>query len=151
MSIFKRSIRFNALLITGFFLVSSCYWVFPHKADARKTLGKTRSSVHRVGNKGGNRKGNKNINVNKNVNVNVNNRHNNKYRHHNRHNNVGVAIAAGAVTGIVVGSIVAASALPPSCVTTNINGINYRQCGNSWYQPQYSGTQVNYIVVNPPR
>ena len=161
MSIFKRSIRFNALLITGFFLVSSCYCIFPHKADARKALGKTRSSVNRGGNKRGNknvnvnRNANKNVNVNvnKNVNVNVNNKNNNNHHHHhnNRHNNVGVAIAAGVVTGIVVGSIVAASTLPPSCLTTVINGIGYRQCGSYWYQPQYSGTQVNYIVVNPPR
>lgn len=162
MSIFKRYIRFNALLIAGFFLVSS-FWIFPHKADARRAHGATRSHVHRGGNKninknvnrGGNRNanrgGNKNININKNVNVNVNNRNNNNYHHHNHHNNVGVAVAAGIATGIVVGSIVAASTLPPSCVTTVINGISYRQCGSSWYQPRYSGTQVNYIVVNPPR
>jgi len=32
-----------------------------------------------------------------------------------------------------------------------VNGITYQQCGSTWYQPQYSGSQANYIVVNPPR
>jgi hypothetical protein len=127
------------------------YWIFPHKAEARKAYGKTRSNVNR----GGKRRGNKNINVNvnKNVNVNVNKKYNKNHRrhYHNHHHNVGVAVAVGIATGIVVGSIVAASALPPSCVTTVVNGISYRQCGSYWYQPRYSGTQVNYIVVNPPR
>jgi hypothetical protein len=27
----------------------------------------------------------------------------------------------------------------------------YQQCGSYWYQPQYSGTTVQYVVVNPPR
>ena len=25
------------------------------------------------------------------------------------------------------------------------------QCGSTWYQPQYAGTTVQYVVVNPPR
>lgn len=140
MYIFKPSIRFNALLIAGFFLFTTC-WIFPHGAEARRAKGKTHSSVNR----GGHKNANVNRNRNKNVNVNVNRGHNN---HH--HHNVGAAVAVGIATGIVVGSIVAASTMPPSCVTTIINGITYRQCGNTWYQPQQSGTQVNYIVVNPP-
>jgi hypothetical protein len=31
-----------------------------------------------------------------------------------------------------------------------VGGVAYQQCGNTWYQPRYAGTQVNYIVVNPP-
>jgi len=27
----------------------------------------------------------------------------------------------------------------------------YQQCGGVWYQPQYVGTSVQYIVINPPR
>ena len=71
--------------------------------------------------------------------------------HYDHHDHVGTALAVGAVTGLVVGSIVAASAMPPSCSTVVVNGIDYRQCGSTWYRPQYSGSQVNYIVVNPPR
>jgi len=55
---------------------------------------------------------------------------------------------AAVVTSAVIGSIV--YSVPPSCVTSVINGIAYQQCGNTWYQPQYAGTTVQYIVVNPP-
>jgi hypothetical protein len=67
---------------------------------------------------------------------------------------VGGAVAAGVVIGAtaaVVGSAVAASALPPSCSTAVVNGLAYQNCGGAWYQPQYAGSQVTYIVVNPPR
>jgi hypothetical protein len=35
-------------------------------------------------------------------------------------------------------------------VTQVINGIAYSHCGSSWYRPQYAGSQVTYVVVNPP-
>jgi hypothetical protein len=53
------------------------------------------------------------------------------------------------VTAAVVGSMVAA--LPPSCSTIVIGGATYEQCGPTWYQPQYVGAQVQYVVVAPPR
>jgi len=56
---------------------------------------------------------------------------------------------AGAVTSAALGSTVAA--LPPSCSTTVVNGIGYSQCGSTWYEPYYSGTTVQYMVVNPPQ
>jgi len=31
-----------------------------------------------------------------------------------------------------------------------VGGVAYQHCGNAWYQPRYAGSQVNYIVVNPP-
>lgn len=99
---------------------------------------------------------NRNTNVNRNTSIDVHNDididvddhwHNDWYDDHP------VATAA-AVTGAValtaaaVGSIV--NTVPPSCVTTVVNGIAYQQCGSTWYQPQYAGTQVQYVVVNPP-
>jgi hypothetical protein len=27
----------------------------------------------------------------------------------------------------------------------------YYQCGSTWYQPAYQGSQVTYAVVNPPK
>jgi hypothetical protein len=39
---------------------------------------------------------------------------------------------------------------PPSCSATVVGNVTYQQCGNTWYQPRYSGTQVTYVVVNPP-
>ena len=47
-----------------------------------------------------------------------------------------------------VGSIV--STLPDDCVTTVVNGCVYRQCGSVWYQPQYTGSDVTYVVVHAP-
>ena len=56
-----------------------------------------------------------------------------------------VAIAA---TAIVVGSVV--RYLPTGCSTVVRNGIAYSQCGTVWYEPQYAGNDVTYIVVNNP-
>ena len=63
---------------------------------------------------------------------------------------VGVAAGvAGAVTSAALGSTVAA--LPPSCSTVVVDGIGYSQCGSTWYEPYYSGTAVQYMVVSPPQ
>lgn len=115
----------------------------------------------------------RNVNVNRNVNRNVNNRNVNVNRNVNRNVNVNagrhvdvdvhhgyghgyhpVATAAAvtatvAVTAAVVGSIV--NTVPPSCSTVQIGTVVYQQCGSTWYQPQYYGSSVQYIVVNPPR
>jgi hypothetical protein len=58
------------------------------------------------------------------------------------------AAAAVVATAAVVGSIVAS--IPPSCTTVIVNGLSYRQCGSTWYQPQISGSSTTYIVVNQP-
>jgi len=47
-----------------------------------------------------------------------------------------------------VGSVV--SILPDGCVTTVVNGRVYRQCGSVWYQRQYTGSDVTYVVVRAP-
>jgi hypothetical protein len=52
-------------------------------------------------------------------------------------------------TAAAIGSVV--NTLPESCQPVFINGFTYQQCGSTWYQPQFSGSTVNYIVVNPPR
>jgi hypothetical protein len=31
------------------------------------------------------------------------------------------------------------------------DAVTFQQCGGSWYQPQFAGTSVTYVVVNPPR
>ena len=120
----------------------------PQQADARNGHrgGKAHSSVNRNSNRNTNvnrhvnRNTNVNRNVNRNTNVNVN-----VNRHGHRHYPVGAAIVAGAVIGSIIYS------LPPSGSTTVIrHGISYSQCGSVWYQPQYSGNNVTYIVVNQP-
>ena len=79
-----------------------------------------------------------NVNVNRNVDIDVDRRWNHP---------VGTAVAIGA-TAAVIGSIV--YSLPPSCSTIYVDGVTYRQCGSSWYQPRYVGTGVQYVVVNSP-
>ncbi len=58
-------------------------------------------------------------------------------------------VGTAAVTAAVVGSVVAS--VPPSCTSVMVGNVAYQQCGNTWYRPQYMGSTVNYIVVNPPR
>ena len=86
------------------------------------------------------------MNVNKNVNVNVD--HHGGY--HDYHPLArGMAVAAGAaVASAIIGSVV--YSLPPSCSVVQLDGITYQQCGSTWYQPRYAGSQVTYIVVNSP-
>jgi hypothetical protein len=104
---------------------------------------------------------NKNTNVNKNRNTNVNaNRNTNVNVNSNRHVDVDVdvdrgfhpvaTIATVAVTAAVIGSMT--PSLPPSgCVPVMVGNVMYQQCGPNWYQPQYVGTSVQYVVVVAPR
>jgi hypothetical protein len=55
---------------------------------------------------------------------------------------------AAAVTAAAIGSV--AYSLPPSCSTYPYYGYSYYRCGGVWYQPQYSGDQVTYVVVEQP-
>jgi hypothetical protein len=55
---------------------------------------------------------------------------------------------AAAVTAAAIGSV--AYSLPPSCSTYPYYGYSYYRCGDVWYQPQYSGDQVTYVVVEQP-
>jgi hypothetical protein len=53
------------------------------------------------------------------------------------------------VTAAAIGSV--AYSLPPACAPVVMYGMTYQNCGGVWYQPQFAGTQVSYVVVNPPR
>ena len=124
----------------------------PEQADARRN-GNRNKNVNR--NHNSNR--NTNVNRNRNTNVNVNsNRNTNVNVNVNRHGGrnyhpvaTGLAVgAAVAVTSAVIGSII--YTLPTGCVTVMRVGVAYRQCGNTWYQPQYAGNNVSYVVINQP-
>ncbi|MCL1633962.1 DUF6515 family protein [Luteimonas sp. SX5] len=91
---------------------------------------------------------NNNTNINRNVNVNIDD-HDHWNDWDDRPFATAAAVTAGvAVTSAVIGSIV--YSVPPSCTTVIVDGIGYSQCGSTWYQPRYSGTTVQYVVVNPP-
>jgi hypothetical protein len=90
---------------------------------------------------------NRNINVNRNVNVNTGYHYGYGYNYHP----VATAAAVGAATAVTaaaIGSVV--HTLPTSCTTVATAGVTYHHCGDAWYQPQYSGSQVTYVVVNQP-
>jgi len=57
--------------------------------------------------------------------------------------------AAVATTAVVVGATV--HTLPPHCSAVVVGNVAYKQCGSTWYQPHYAGSQVNYVVVTAPR
>lgn len=89
-----------------------------------------------------------NVNVNRNVNVDVD-RHGGGWNDNYHPVATAAAVTATvAVTAAVVGSVV--RTVPANCAPVNYNGVVYQQCGSTWYQPQYVGTQVQYVVINPP-
>jgi hypothetical protein len=109
----------------------------------REVKGNTRTNV--------NSNTNKNVNVNSNRNTNVNvNRNVDIDVDVDRHHGHPIATAAAVTaTAIVVGSMV--RTLPPNCSQVMVGNVLYQQCGGYWYQPQYAGSSVTYVVVNPPR
>lgn len=105
-----------------------------------------------------NRNNNRNTNISGNdVNINVDRdvRYDDHHHHHDHWDDWDddwhpvATMAAVTMTAAVIGSIV--NSIPPDCSTVIVNGISYSQCGNTWYQPQYYGSSVQYVVVNPPR
>jgi hypothetical protein len=150
----KRAIRSIAI-------VAGLACILPTASSAGQRQAKTtvnrRASVNENRNVNVNR--NANVNVNRDVNVNVNrdvdinvHRYEPGYGYGCCYHPVATAAAVAAaavVTAAVVGSMV--RTLPPSCSAVVVNGITYQHCGSAWYQPQFSGTSVTYIVINQPR
>ncbi len=60
-----------------------------------------------------------------------------------------VVTTAAVATAVAVGTVV--RSIPPSCTSVMVGNVAYQQCGSTWYQPRYAGSQVTYVVVNPPR
>ena len=119
----------------------------------------TNANANRNVNANSNTNVNRNVNVNQNVNVNrdVNVNTNRNYYGggyggaccYSSGIGTAAAITAAAVgTAMVVGSIV--NTLPPSCTAVAANGVTYQKCGSTYYQPQFSGGNATYVVVNAP-
>lgn len=89
-----------------------------------------------------------NVNVNRNVNVDVDRRGGGWNDNYHPVATAAAVTATVAVTAAVVGSVV--RSVPPNCSPYNYKGMVYQQCGSSWYQPQYVGNDVQYVVVNRP-
>lgn len=136
------------------------------RSNARTSVNRdtnvNRNNVNRNNNVS--RNANVNTNVHRNANVNVN-------RNVDVHRDVDVDVhggyygrggccyhpvataaavtAASVATAAVVGSMV--NTLPPACSAVVVNGLTYQQCGSTWYQPQFMGSNTTYVVVNSPR
>ena len=141
--------RFPALALAAVLLL--CFSLDAAADKNRTVQNNTRTSVNKNTNVNSNRNTNVNVNSNKSTNVNVN---------ANRNVDVDVdvdrgfhpvaAVATVAVTAAVIGSMT--PSLPPSgCVPVMVGNVLYQQCGPNWYQPQYVGTSVQYVVVAPLR
>jgi hypothetical protein len=114
------------------------------RGNANVNRGNATRSANNV-NRSGNRVNTGNINTGD-VNVNVDNNCCNGGWGYGAHPVArGAAIAT---TAAVMGSYY--SALPGGCVTVVRIGINYSRCGSVWYQPIYSGANVQYQVVAEP-
>jgi Flp pilus assembly protein TadG len=150
-----------AVLLAGSTLVVGALGTSDAYAQNRDVRNTTRTSVNNNANINRNINNNSNTNINRNTNVNTNVNRNtnvnvNSYNHVSVdvHDNnpfaTAVAVTAGvAITAAAIGSMT--QTLPPACVPVQVGAVLYQQCGASWYQPQYVGTSVQYVVVTAPR
>lgn len=125
-------------LIGAVLLATVAGSLLPGPADGYTARRTTRTAV-----RGGGGVHHRDVSVRRDIDIDID------YRHHRPvATAVGVA-AAVSVTAAAIGTIV--HSLPPACSVVVVNGITYQNCGGAWYQPQYAGTQITYVVVNPPQ
>jgi hypothetical protein len=62
----------------------------------------------------------------------------------------GAAKIVGAARELVP-SAAALQSMSCPMATGVIGGYTYSQCGSTWYQPAYQGSQGTHVVVNPPQ
>lgn len=130
-------------LLVGLFVATSVNLAMPRTAAARNINNTTRTSVNRNVNH------NTNVNVNRHVDVDVDVDRRHYHPAARAAATTAAVVTTAAITSAVVGSMV--RTLPPACSAVVVNGLTYQNCGGAWYQPQYAGTSVTYVVVNPPQ
>lgn len=54
----------------------------------------------------------------------------------------------GAATGLAIGTYV--YNVPPDCVYEEHGHLQYRRCGDVWYQPLYEDAGIRFVVVKRP-
>jgi hypothetical protein len=121
--------------------------------NARVNTGNRANSgnKNRVGNRTNINNSHNNVNVNRDVNIDVDGH--GRYGYDDHYHPIATAAAVTAtvaVTSAVVGSILRPAQMPTSCVQVIRTGVTYMQCGSAWYQPQYVGSDVTYVVVDQP-
>lgn len=98
-------------------------------------------NVNRNVNQNVNRNVNRNVNVNRDIDVDVD-------HGWGGYHPVARGAAVAATTAVVMGAYY--SSLPTGCVKVIRVAVTYYQCGTYWYQPTYSGNNVQYVVVAAP-
>jgi len=56
-----------------------------------------------------------------------------------------------ALSALAVGSIISSSSMSSSCISEVVNGITYKQCDGTYFEPFYDGDSLEYKVVSSPR
>lgn len=108
---------------------------------------------NRVGNRNrvNNSQNNINIDNHRDVDIDVDGRGHYGYDDHYHPIATAAAVTATvAVTAAVVGAIIRPAQLPSNCVQVIRYDVTYLQCGSAWYQPQYQGSDITYVVVDAP-
>jgi hypothetical protein len=122
-----------------------------HQANAGNRVNSAHNN--RVGNRTrvNNSQNNINIDNHRDVDIDVDGRGHWGYDDHYHPIATAAAVTATvAVTSAVVGAIIRPAQLPSSCVQVIRFDVTYMQCGSTWYQPQYQGSDITYVVVNAP-
>jgi hypothetical protein len=126
-----------------------------NRVNAGNTVnsGNRANTGNTVGNRTNVNNSNRNVNIDNSRDVDIDVDGNGRYGYDDHYHPIAAAAvvtATVAVTAAVVGSIFTPAQLPPSCVQVIQYNTAYMQCGSTWYQPQYQGSDVTYVVVNAP-
>ncbi|UVJ41774.1 hypothetical protein NVV94_13725 [Pseudomonas sp. LS1212] len=125
------------------------------RAQARPNVNTSNrvNAGNRVGNRTNIDNSTRNVNINNNRDVDIDVDGGGRWGYDDHYHPIATAAAVTAtvaVTAAVVGSIVSPAQMPSSCVQVIRYDTAYMQCGSTWYQPQYQGSNVTYVVVNAP-
>jgi hypothetical protein len=122
-------------------------------AGNRVNSGNRVNAGNNVGNRTYVNNSNRNVNIDNSRDVDIDVDGHGRYGYDDHYHPVATAAAVTAtvaVTAAVVGAIFTPAQMPSSCVQVIRYNVAYMQCGSTWYQPQYQGSDVTYVVVNAP-
>ncbi|MGH8379903.1 hypothetical protein [Pseudomonas sp.] len=97
--------------------------------------------------------GTRNVNIDNHRDVDIDVDGGGRYGYDDDYHPIAAAAAVTATvvaTAAVVGAIFRPSQMPADCVQVVRYNTAYLQCGSTWFQPQYQGSSVTYVVVNAP-
>ncbi|WP_166219366.1 hypothetical protein [Pseudomonas atagonensis] len=122
-------------------------------ASNRVNSGNRVSAGNNVGNRTNINNSRRNVNIDNHRDVDIDVDGHGRYGYDDHYHPIATAAAVTAtvaVTAAVVGSIMTPAQMPDTCTQVIRYNVTYMQCGSTWYQPQYQGSDVTYVVVNAP-